>query len=150
MATTEKPWHEAFPKPVSVPAFISREETLALFGTQVPGRDFILVDTRRTDFEGGTIENSVNLPAQSFYTVREAVYDLMHAAGIKTVISYCGQSKGRGPRVASWLQDIIDDKGDRTIRSLALEGGIKGWAEAGDKYTDRMVAYDAEFWEGRG
>lgn len=51
MATTEKPWHEAFPKPVSVPAFISREETLALFGTQVAGRDFILVDTRRTDFE---------------------------------------------------------------------------------------------------
>lgn len=40
--------------------------------------------------QGGTIENSVNLPAQSFYTVREAVYDLMHAAGIKTVISYCG------------------------------------------------------------
>lgn len=97
----------------------------------------------------------------------------MHAAGIKTVISYCGtlplyltiistcvprimltrkgtvgQSKGRGPRVSSWLQDIIDDKGDRTTRSLTLEGGIKGWAKAGDKYTDRMVAYDAEFWEG--
>ena len=112
MATTEEPWHAAFPKPVSLPAFISREETLALFDTQVPGRDFILVDTRRTDFEvcppsfhphltvplvnergekqGGAIENSVNLPAQSFYTVREAVYDLMHASGVKTVISYCG------------------------------------------------------------
>ena len=50
--------------------------------------------------------------------------------------------------MAGWLQDIIDNKGDRTIRSLTLEGGIKGWAKAGDKYTDRMVAYDAEFWEG--
>jgi len=50
MASEQQPWHAAFPKPTS-PAFISREDTLALFSTKTPGKDFILIDVRRTDFE---------------------------------------------------------------------------------------------------
>ena len=90
-AAPEQPWHAAFPAPTSMAQFISREETLSLFSKQIPGKDFILVDVRRTDFEGGTIKNSVNFPAHSFYQTREAVYSLLKAAGVKQAIFYCGQ-----------------------------------------------------------
>ncbi|KAI5785143.1 Rhodanese-like domain-containing protein [Pyronema domesticum] len=146
-SATEAPWHAAFPKPKAQAEFISREDTLALFSSAKPGKDFILVDVRRTDFEGGTIKNSVNFPAHSFYHIREAVYDLVKAAGVKTVISYCGSSNGRGPRVAGWLQDTINEKGDDSIKSVAMTGGIKGWAKAGEEYTSQMVGYEKEAWE---
>lgn len=50
-SATEAPWHAAFPKPKAQAEFISREDTLALFSSAKPGKDFILVDVRRTDFE---------------------------------------------------------------------------------------------------
>lgn len=53
--------------------------------------DFLLVDVRRTDWEGGTVATSVNFPAQSFYQTRGAVYQLCKQAGIKRVIFYCGE-----------------------------------------------------------
>lgn len=54
MATTEQkpaPWHAAFPAPVSKATFVTREETRKLFEAKTAGKDFILVDVRRTDFE---------------------------------------------------------------------------------------------------
>lgn len=32
------------------------------------------------------------------------------------------------------------------MRSLALEGGIKGWAAAGEEYVQWMDGYDAAVW----
>lgn len=54
-------------------------------------KDFLLVDVRRTDWEGGTVATSVNFPAQSFYQTRSGVYHLCKQAGIKKVIFYCGE-----------------------------------------------------------
>lgn len=56
MATPDKdappPWHAAYPAPQSTPAALPREELLQWFreGKQA-GKDFVLVDVRRTDFE---------------------------------------------------------------------------------------------------
>lgn len=53
MSTTEQPWHAAFPTPRNTtPKSISREELLqCLKEGQQPGKDFLLVDLRRADFE---------------------------------------------------------------------------------------------------
>lgn len=34
------------------------------------------------------------------------------------------------------------------MKSLTLEGGIKGWAAAGEKYQRHMVGFDKGLWEG--
>ncbi|KAI5849244.1 Rhodanese-like domain-containing protein [Tricharina praecox] len=149
MATTEQkpaPWHAAFPAPVSKATFVTREETRKLFEAKTAGKDFILVDVRRTDFEGGTIKHSINLPAHSLYPTREAIYNLLHGAGVSLAIFYCGSSNGRGPRASAWLQDYINEKGDETIKSVALEGGIKGWVGAGEEYVQLVEGYEAEVW----
>ena len=57
-----------------------------------------------------------------------------------------GSSKGRGVRAASWFADYIEQQQDTRMRSLVLEGGIKGWVAAGKEYTDFMDEYDASAW----
>ncbi|KAJ8080961.1 hypothetical protein PM082_017796 [Marasmius tenuissimus] len=65
-------------------------------------------------------------------------------AGVKKVVFYCGSSSGRGPRTAAWLQDYIDEVGDRDMQALVMKGGIKGWVR---KYGgERMDWYDEKFW----
>ena len=52
---TPAPWHAAYPRPSNPkPDAITREEVLNMMKSgEVAGRDFILVDLRRTDHEAG-------------------------------------------------------------------------------------------------
>lgn len=52
MPPSEVPWHAAYPAARSVAVSLSRQELLQWFrdGKRV-GKDFVLVDLRRTDFE---------------------------------------------------------------------------------------------------
>ncbi|KAL9111841.1 MAG: hypothetical protein Q9187_007859, partial [Circinaria calcarea] len=47
------PWHQAYPPPkVTDPPSVSRQELLRLFREgEVAGKDFVLVDLRRNDYE---------------------------------------------------------------------------------------------------
>ncbi|KAK4104425.1 hypothetical protein N658DRAFT_492528, partial [Parathielavia hyrcaniae] len=96
--------------------------------------------------QGGTIRGSINLPAQSLYPTLPSVYALCKAAGLRKVIFYCGSSAGRGTRATGWLADHIAEAGDNELKSLALAGGIKGWAAAGSEYVEWMDGYDAAVW----
>ena len=58
-----------------------------------------------------------------------------------------GSSRGRGSRAAGWFSDYIQDQNDTKMESFALEGGIKGWATAGEEYVKKMTEYDPSVWE---
>ncbi|KAG7088526.1 hypothetical protein E1B28_012509 [Marasmius oreades] len=151
MATAdETPWHAAFPDPKAKCAEIEPEvvskllKGLSTTEHHNQTRDFLLVDVRRTDWEGGTVATSINLPAQSLYPTRSVIYQMVKQAGVKQVIFYCGSSNGRGPRSAAWLQDYIDEVGDQEMKALVMKGGIKGWVR---KYGGHhMDWYDEKFW----
>ncbi|KAL1844205.1 hypothetical protein VTJ49DRAFT_3861 [Mycothermus thermophilus] len=166
-----QPWYAAYPAPKSEVVTISRDEVLALLKSAAASspekkRDFVLVDLRRNDFEGGTIRGSVNLPAQSLPLTLPSVYELLKAAGMTRVIWYCdarhelsvgvmdlinssiiGSSTGRGSRATGWMADHIASVGDKEMQSLALAGGIKGWAAAGGEFVEWMDGYDAAVWD---
>ncbi|PYH67963.1 putative arsenate reductase (Arc2) [Aspergillus vadensis CBS 113365] len=147
MSTDTVPWHAAYPAPRSTAIGIHRKEVLGWFRSgRQPGRDFLLVDLRRTDFEGGTIRGSINLPAQTLYPAIPTLYSLLSTSLATEVVWYCGSSKGRGVRAASWFADYIEQQQDTHMRSLVLEGGIKGWVAEGKEYTDFMDEYDASAW----
>ncbi|KAJ5794061.1 hypothetical protein N7457_000660 [Penicillium paradoxum] len=145
--SAEIPWHAAFPAPRGAAPSISREELLQWIrdGKQA-GKDYVLVDLRRTDYEGGTIQGSLNLPAQSLYPTIPTLYSLVSNSSAKYVIWYCGSSGGRGTRAAGWFADYLEEKQDTVVKSLVLTGGIKGWAAAGLEYTALMDGYDASVW----
>ncbi|KAL8341218.1 hypothetical protein RB601_005730 [Gaeumannomyces tritici] len=153
VAPTPPPWHATYPaprKPEQQGA--TREEVLAMLKAQLKDqnrggpRDFVLVDLRRTDYEGGTIRGSINLPAQSLWPTIPTLYSVLKAASVRKVIWYCSSSRGRGTRAAGWFADYISDQGDGDMRSLVLVDGIKGWATAGPEYTEWMDEYNEPAW----
>ncbi|KAL7939425.1 Rhodanese-like domain-containing protein [Trichoderma chlorosporum] len=107
-------------------------------------KDFLLVDVRRTDWEGGTIATSLNLPAQSFYQTRSGVYRLCRQAGIKKVIFYCGSCGSRGPKCAGWFQEYLNSIGEAEMTAVILKGGIKGWQKTYN--GQNMDHYDPNAW----
>ncbi|KIW14945.1 hypothetical protein PV08_07732 [Exophiala spinifera] len=164
----EQPWHAFFPAPRTThPKVVKREDVLAMLKsgtTDRPGRDFLLVDVRRNDHEGGTIRSSLNLPAQSLYHGIPTLYALATAASVPLVVFYCGSCNGRGPRAAGWFADYIDDQArtrtqDSTdgetapqvqqvqMQSAILEGGIKGWVAGGEEYVKLVDGFEREVWE---
>ncbi|EEQ32900.1 hypothetical protein McanCB56680_004248 [Microsporum canis] len=145
--SSETPWHSAFPAPKATVGSVSRSTVLEWLSKKDGPLDYVLVDVRRVDHEGGTISGSLNLPAQSFYASRPTVYKLLKQAGIKKAVFYCGSCNGRGPRAAGWLADYLQERGDNDIQSLILEGGIKGWVKAGGEYVARMDDYDPASWK---
>ncbi|KAK3346717.1 Rhodanese-like domain-containing protein [Lasiosphaeria hispida] len=140
------PWHAAYPVPMSQPRGMSREAVLEMMKEAVAGKDYILVDLRRADHEGGTIRGSINLPAQSLHPTLSTLYTMFRAAGIRKVLWYCSSSRGRGTRAAGWFSDYLADHGDADIESLVLEGGVTGWAAGGSHYVGWMDGYDESFW----
>lgn len=59
-----------------------------------------------------------------------------------------GSSKGRGTRAAGWFDDYIKEQGDEAMRSVILEGGVTGWANAGVEYVGFMDGYLEDVWKG--
>ena len=95
---TTPQWWDAFPKPQASCDFIEADEVKDLIEKTRSGgkevvRNFLLVDVRQKDWEGGTVATSINLPAQTFYQTRPAVYQLCKQAGIKKIIFYCGKNR---------------------------------------------------------
>ncbi|KAK6333145.1 hypothetical protein TWF718_010968 [Orbilia javanica] len=149
-AAPPAPWYSAYPAPKSdTPNKIVREEVLELLkSVDASGaKDFVLIDVRRSDYEGGSIRGSINIPAQSMYTTIASLYVLFKAAGIKKVIWYCNSSRGRGTRASIWFQDYLNEKNDNQLESMILVEGIKGWATSGGEYTERMDEYVQSYWE---
>ncbi|KAM7202185.1 Rhodanese-like domain containing protein [Rhypophila sp. PSN 637] len=148
MATRDDgtPWWTAFPQPKSDADKIEPAQVLELLERQQDEkpREFLLIDTRRTDCAGGTVTSSLNMPAHSFYPTRKSLYKLCKQAGITRIIFYCGSSNGRGPRCAAWMQDYIDQVGG-DIQSQVMTGGIRGWVKA---YGGQMMdGYDEKTWQ---
>jgi len=151
MSQTEAPWYAAYPAAESTAAPISRSEVQLWLHCSMDSdlRDFVLVDLRRNDHEGGTIKGSINLPAQSLYPTIPTLFAIFSAANIKKVVWYCGSSRGRGTRAASWFADYLKERGEESkgMESLFLEGGIKGWACAGENYVKLMDEYEPAYWD---
>ncbi|KAM3515848.1 hypothetical protein MY11210_000619 [Beauveria gryllotalpidicola] len=137
------PWWAGLPEPQAACETIENSEVMALLEKTFAGpkhakRDFLLVDVRRTDWDGGTVATSINLPAQSFFQTRPVVYQLCKQADL------AGSSVGRGTRSARWMQDYLTEVGETGMKAIIMTGGIKGWHKNfGGKL---MENYDENFW----
>ncbi|RGP78886.1 oxidoreductase [Fusarium longipes] len=154
MASTDSitPWHAAYPSPLTKsPATMTRQEVLDMMkdSKNIVGRDYVLIDLRRTDHEGGTIRGSINLPAQNLYPTTKTLYRLFKSAGVQKVIWYCSSSRGRGSRAAGWFKDYLDEQGDSCMGSAILFEGVTGWAKAGGEFIKWMDGYDATVWDNK-
>lgn len=91
------PWWAGLPEPRATCESIENVEVMSLLEETIARakhekRNFLLVDVRRNDWDGGTVATSINLPAQSFFQTRPVVYQLCKQAGIERIIFYCGKT----------------------------------------------------------
>ncbi|KAK4629359.1 hypothetical protein CLAFUW4_07935 [Fulvia fulva] len=142
----EKPWHAAFPEPTITADVFPRSRALMIMSLKIGS--MLIVDVRRTDYEGGAIRGSINIPAQGFYWNRGVLYELAYKSSMEWVVFTCGSSNGRGPRCAAWfLEHVRNVAGDNDMNVTVLEGGLKGWVKAGPQYTQYMDGFEKAYWE---
>jgi len=131
VSTVLPEWAASLPPPRNAPPSISAEETADLIRSgNKAGKDYLIVDARRTDFEDYFIRGAINLPAHSFHQTLPGLIPLLSA--IPLVIFHCnscGKSSSRGRLVAGWYQDALEEQGVKSIQTKYLEGGVKGWIE---------------------
>lgn len=109
----------------------------------------LIVDVRRTDYEGGFIRGSLNIPAQGFWWNRGMLYELAYKAGMEWIVFTCGSCSpgGRGDRCASWfLEHVRNVAEDEDMQVMVLEGGLKSWVKAGPEYQALMDGFRPEYW----
>lgn len=142
----EKPWYTAFPEPTMAADVFPRSRALMIMSLKIGS--MLIVDVRRTDYEGGSIRGSINIPAQGFYWNRGILYELAFKSDMEWVVFTCGSSNGRGPRCAAWfLEHVRNVAGDNDMNVTVLEGGVKGWVKAGPQYTQYMDGFEKAYWE---
>ncbi|KAK5124183.1 hypothetical protein LTR85_001886 [Meristemomyces frigidus] len=145
MASTEQPWHAAFPEPTMTADVMPQRRAMMVLSMKIAS--MLIIDVRRTDYEGGAIRGSLNIPAQGFWWNKGMLYELAYKADIEWVVFTCGSSSGRGPRCASWfLEHVRNVAEDNNMQVMVLEGGVKGWVKAGPQYTQFMDGYREDYW----
>lgn len=148
MTSSDQPWHAAFPAPKPEYAAEVMPRSRALMVMSMKISSMLIIDVRRTDYEGGCIRGSLNIPAHGFWWNRGILYELAYKADIEWVVFTCGSSNGRGPRCASWfLEHVRETVGDKDMNVMVLEGGVKGWVKSGPQYTQFMDGYKEEYWQ---
>jgi arsenical-resistance protein 2 len=92
----EVPWHAGLPPPTRTAPLYKKEQLLSQFNIlgDLLNAGTLFIDVRRTDYEGGTIRGSLNMPAQSFRSNMRTLYRLCKGDGVSVisrVMFYCGR-----------------------------------------------------------
>jgi arsenical-resistance protein 2 len=66
------------------------------------------------------------------------------ALSLCTSLTYQGSSHGRCVRAAGWFDDLIKEKGHKSIKSFVLLEVIAGWVAAEKEYSEMMDGFDKE------
>ncbi|KAF8339856.1 uncharacterized protein EI90DRAFT_3038023 [Cantharellus anzutake] len=128
---SETLWYSQFPTPSYDARRVEPEYLISLMRdtSLTPGVDYVVVDTRRQDFQSYAILNAINLPAHSFYPTLQTTTTVL--SRIPKVIFHCNScgAISRGSRVAGWYKDELKrrDISPEVSEALILEGGIKGF-----------------------
>ncbi|KAI9138490.1 Rhodanese-like domain-containing protein [Paraphysoderma sedebokerense] len=138
----------------------------------VPGQDYLVIDVRDDDFQGGNIPNAINLPSYiiSNYSnhgiLLENIRKYKH---VKKVVFHCALSKQRGPKCARlWCEGLEmvaesekegkegkekelegekDGVSKRGQEIYVLKGGFGLWQSKYKDEDDLIENYDKEMWE---
>lgn len=63
--SSDKPWHADFPAPTLTVDQMPQRRAMMILSMKIAS--LLIVDVRRTDYEGGFIRGSLNIPAQGFW-----------------------------------------------------------------------------------
>ncbi|KAJ1924537.1 Cdc25 phosphatase Ibp1 [Tieghemiomyces parasiticus] len=119
--------------------------------SNVPGKDYLVIDVRTDDYAGGHIPHGLNVPAHQF---RDFVpYILTNYATVPLFVVHCALSQVRGPKSARILREILADRaptGPDAVKPQVkvLRGGITQWVQEYRNDAQLIAEFDHELWDG--
>ncbi|KAI8061051.1 Rhodanese-like domain-containing protein [Gongronella butleri] len=127
--------------------FADSDEVVVLIRdkTKQPGKDYLIVDVRGEDFEGGHIPGMINVPAGKL--IDSAPELIQKYAKVPVVYFHCALSQVRGPKSARIYNEYCALQGIRTNQEVkVLRGGFEAWQEKYRGEKDLLEDYDEERW----
>ncbi|KAJ3091047.1 hypothetical protein HK102_001867 [Quaeritorhiza haematococci] len=110
------------------------------------GVDYLIVDVRGDDFEGGHIPKCKNIPSDEFLVKVSQYVDEFRS--VKKVVFHCALSQVRGPKCASrYYAALANQEPQRQQEVLTLRGGFTTWQAKYKKRPELVQDYNEEFWE---
>ncbi|CAI5759577.1 unnamed protein product [Candida verbasci] len=119
-----------------------------------PSGKFLVIDVRDSDYIGGHIKNSINLPSNTFYDFLPNLYKKLYDDNIKVVVFHCMLSQSRGPSATLKFLRGIEEINQLEIKEHAnnidvfvLKGGFSKWQQ--DYGLDKSLTdnYNEEIWK---
>ncbi|GAK63797.1 rhodanese-like protein [Moesziomyces antarcticus] len=148
-------WWKVYGEPAVKPGAVSVDELTAWYETKTPGRDFVVVDVRRSDCEY-IMPGAINLPAHSLPATLPTLVQML--ATVPKLVFHCNSSKGRGTRASGWVADSFfkmhtaagasQEQAQTRVEQqvLILTGGINAWTE---KHGKRALDTRGQPWDGK-
>lgn len=116
--------------------------------SKIPHKDYIVVDVRDLDHNGGNIVNSINVPSVIFLDRVDEL--LKNHKDTPLIVFHCMQSQIRGPSCARKYIKRKEELGDSSAvkqKVAVLEGGFLAWELYHRSNATTMISnYDKERW----
>ncbi|KAI9291761.1 Rhodanese-like protein [Neoconidiobolus thromboides FSU 785] len=114
--------------------------------------DIAIVDVRDNDFVGGNVTGVINSPSKKYEDEKQELYNRVKDK--KRVIFYCGSSTGRGPRIAGFYKDFLNQRqkeddfdGNKDQKVEVLSYGFKAWYPLYKDETKLVENFDPLIWD---
>ncbi|KAF9925393.1 hypothetical protein FBU30_004807 [Linnemannia zychae] len=127
--------------------------------SKVSGKDYLIIDVRDSDYVGGHIRGSVNIPSKE---LPERLPTLIESyKEIPQLIFHCALSQVRGPKAANRWAEAIAARDEALTEAAAIEaanksplaqrvnilrGGFGEWQRKHKDNKELVVDYEAEYW----
>ncbi|THH00192.1 hypothetical protein EW026_g2294 [Hermanssonia centrifuga] len=129
--------------------YISPDELAAIIKSdKTPSKDYIIVDVRDDDWQGGNIKGSHNSPSAEFLVKVDQL--VKQTKDVPLVVFHCALSQARGPKAAriyAETRDLLQAEGeDIPHQVLILRGGFSDFQAKFHADPHLVENWDAEVW----
>ncbi|KAH7103328.1 Rhodanese-like domain-containing protein [Auriculariales sp. MPI-PUGE-AT-0066] len=108
--------------------------------------DYVVIDVRDADREGGHIVGSVHSPSNTFDDAVDALVEQHKEAG--TVVFHCALSQQRGPKAARIYAETLQQRyPDSKQDVVVLRGGFTDFQSLYRKDPKLVEGWQADYWE---
>ncbi|KAF9578192.1 hypothetical protein BGW38_006143 [Lunasporangiospora selenospora] len=141
------------------PVYVDSEVLKALIEdkSKVPGKDYLVVDVRDSDYIGGHIPGGINIPAG---TLPDQLPQLIVQYGnVPELYFHCALSQVRGPKAARRWSEALAAQEEEAVAAAQeaekspvvqkiniLRGGFGEWQKKYKSNRNLVEDYDEGFW----
>jgi Cdc25 family phosphatase len=127
--------------------YIEPHELKAILSTQIPQKDYLIIDVRGDDFFVGNIPGCRHIPSHEF--LESACEFVKEFEQIPLLVFHCALSQVRGPKCMQRYRTLRDQQASTSTaqRVRVLRGGFANWLSCYKNDPSCVEHVDHVYWE---